>query len=85
MLQMGGKQRPEGYEEPRDGQLSGGTWCEQDWWCGWRALWVLSRKSFVVQPLSHVCLFVTLWTAAHQASLSFTTPGACSNSCPLSW
>ena len=26
----------------------------------------------VVQSLSHVWLFVTLWTAAHQASLSFT-------------
>ena len=27
---------------------------------------------FVVQLLSHVQLFVTLWTSAHQASLSFT-------------
>ena len=27
---------------------------------------------FVVQSLSHVRLFVTPWTAAHQASLSFT-------------
>ena len=27
----------------------------------------------VVQPLSHVRLFVTPWTAAHQSSLSFTT------------
>ena len=26
----------------------------------------------VVQSLSHVLLFVTPWTAAHQASLSFT-------------
>ena len=26
----------------------------------------------LVQPLSHVRLFVTLWTAARQASLSFT-------------
>ena len=26
----------------------------------------------IVQLLSHVQLFVTLWTAAHQASLSFT-------------
>ena len=71
MLQTGSKQRPEGYEELRDGQLSGGIWCEQDWGCGWRALWVLSRKSFVVQSLSHVHLFVTPWTAAHQASVSF--------------
>ena len=28
----------------------------------------------VVQPLSHVQLFVTPWTAARQASLSFTIP-----------
>ena len=26
----------------------------------------------VVQPFSHVCLFVTPWTTAHQGSLSFT-------------
>ena len=26
----------------------------------------------IVQSLSHVQLFGTLWTAAHQASLSFT-------------
>ena len=38
----------------------------------------------VVQLLSHVSLFVTPWTAPHQASLSFTSPGACSNSCPSS-
>ena len=29
-------------------------------------------KDVVVQPLSHVWLFATPWTAAHQASLSFT-------------
>ena len=28
--------------------------------------------AFSIQSLSHVQLFVTLWTAAHQASLSFT-------------
>ena len=28
--------------------------------------------------------FATSWTAAHQASLSFTSPGVCSNSHPLS-
>ena len=38
-----------------------------------------------VQSLSHVQLFVTPWTAACQAFLSIQTPGACSNSCPLSW
>ena len=37
-----------------------------------------------VQSLSRVRLFATPWTAAHQASLSITTPGAYSNSCPLS-
>ena len=36
----------------------------------------------VVQSLSHVQHFLTPWTSAHQASLS---PGACSNSCLLSW
>ena len=55
------------------GVLSGGAWCEQDWGCGWRALWVWSRTSFVVQPLSPVRLFLTPWAAAHQASLSFTS------------
>ena len=39
----------------------------------------------LVQSLSCVWLFVTPCTAAHQASLPFTTPGAYSNSCPLSW
>ena len=38
-----------------------------------------------VQSLSSVWLFATLWTAAHKASLSIPTPGACSNSCPSSW
>ena len=37
----------------------------------------------VVQPLSHVQLFATPWTAARQASLSFTISRVCSDSCPL--
>ena len=37
----------------------------------------------VVQSLSHIRLFATPWTAALQANLSFITPRACSNSCPL--
>ena len=37
-----------------------------------------------VQSLSRVWLFVTPWSAAHQASLSTPTPRAYSNSCPLS-
>ena len=39
----------------------------------------------VVQSLSHAWLFVTLWTAAPQASLSFTISRNLLNSCPLSW
>ena len=34
-----------------------------------------------VQLLSHVRLFATPWTAAHQASRPSLTPRACSNSC----
>ena len=37
-----------------------------------------------VQSPSHVWLFVTPWTAAHQASLSITNSQICSNSCPSS-
>ena len=39
----------------------------------------------VVQLLSPVWLFVTPWTAACQVSCPSLIPGACSNSCPLSW
>ena len=39
----------------------------------------------VVQLLSCVQLFVTPWTAAHQASCPSPSSRACSNSCPLSW
>ena len=45
--------------------------------------WVLSPFSSV-QWLSRVQLFATPWTTARQASLSITTPGVYSNSCPLS-
>ena len=38
----------------------------------------------VVQSLSHVRLFATPWTAAHQTSLSFTVSQRLPNSCPLS-
>ena len=43
--------------------------------------YIFIGKVVVVQSLSRVRLFVTPWTVAHQASPS---PGACSNSCPLS-
>ena len=38
----------------------------------------------VIELLSCVWLFATLWTAAHQASLSFVITRVCSSSCPLS-
>ena len=37
----------------------------------------------VVQLLSHVWLFMTPWTIAHQVSLSFAISQSFSNSCPL--
>ena len=49
---------------------------------------ILSSVQFSsFQSLSCVQLFVTSWTAAHQASLSVTNSQtrACSNSCPSSW
>ena len=44
----------------------------------------LNNVVFVVQSLSHVWLLATLWTTALQTSLSFISPGVCSDSCPLS-
>ena len=38
----------------------------------WRLLMSLRKTGVVVQSPSHVRLFATPWTAAHQASLSFT-------------
>ena len=38
-----------------------------------------------VQSLSHVQLFATPWTAAHQASLSITNSQSLFKSCPSSW
>ena len=37
-----------------------------------------------VQSLSHVQLFETPWTTAHQLPCPSSTPGACSDSCPSS-
>ena len=42
------------------------------------------EKGGVVQSLGRVQLFVTPWTAAHQAPLSFTISQSWLNSCPLS-
>ena len=44
----------------------------------------LKKEFALIQLLSHVQLFATPWTVACQSSLSFTSPGTCSNSCPLS-
>ena len=41
--------------------------------------------SYMLSHFSCVQLFVTPWTAVCHASLSFTSPRVCSNSCPLSW
>ena len=38
-----------------------------------------------VQLFSHVRLFATPWTTAHQASLSITNSWGLLNSCPLGW
>ena len=46
---------------------------------------IANINTFVAQSLSHVRLFVTPWTAACQAFCPSPSPGACSNSCPLSW
>ena len=45
----------------------------------------LSVQFSSVQSLSHVQLFAIPWITACQASLSITTPGVHSNSCPSSW
>ena len=52
--------------------------------CAQNTAWYLLLSWVVVQSFSRVWLFVTLWTAARQASLSFTISRRCSNSCPLS-
>ena len=54
----------------------------------WTHGWTLMHWNFKcpssVQSLSHVRLFAIPWISASQASMSITTPGACSNSCPSS-
>ena len=46
---------------------------------------IANINTFVAQSLSHVRLFLTPWTAACQVFCPSPSPGACSNSCPLSW
>ena len=45
---------------------------------------LLFSNNMSVQLLSHVWLFPTPWTAAHQASLFITNSQSSPNSCPLS-
>ena len=53
--------------------------------CCFKLSWTLVTLVFVVvQLLSRVWLFVTPWTAAHQASLSITNSRSLLVSCPLS-
>ena len=40
---------------------------------------------YQLSSVTQFCLFVTLWTAALQASLSITNSWCLPNSCPLSW
>ena len=57
--------------------------------CSWQLpsnkWWNFSWEHSSVQLLSCVPLFATLWTAAHQVSLSITNSWSYSNSCPLNW
>ena len=47
--------------------------------------WVWKKLLFVIQSLSHVWLFVTLWTADARLPCSSLSPNIYSNLCPLSW
>ena len=69
------------------------TWLHKSKLSYWSSFQTYTLKGFsrifldivaVVQLLSCVCLFVTAWIAARQASLSFTVFQRFSNSCPLS-
>ena len=46
--------------------------------------WMDKEGIVVVQSLSCVWLFATPWTVAHQAALSSSISGVCSNSCLMS-
>ena len=48
-----------------------------------KSLWL--ARIVVVQLITHVRLFVTPWTATHQASCPSLSPGVCSNLCPFNW
>ena len=48
-------------------------WCNTSCYLVLFDCWIIFQVAVIVQLLSHVRLFVTPWTAACQASLSFTT------------
>ena len=57
----------------------------KEFWVFWRSINPFSSVQFSsFQSLSHVCLFVTPWIAACQASCPSPTTGVYSNSCPSS-
>ena len=51
----------------------------------WRLIPCMANQFSSVQSFSHVQLFVTPWTAAHQTPLLSPTPRVHPNPCPLSW
>ena len=59
------------------------TWAGLQNHC-WGQDFFMSTLAVVVQSLSHVWLSATPWTAAHRLPCPSLSPGACSNSCPLS-
>ena len=61
----------------------GSMWREKNMSC--EKIMLCENMFNSVQSLSHVGLFATPWTAAHQASLSITNSRACSDSYPSSW
>ena len=56
-------------------------------WCRVKlGVWVPRTATYIIVIVHSVASdSATPWTAAHQVSLSFLPPGACLNSCPLSW
>ena len=64
---------------------NGETEARRSWVSGPGLIWFVTIINFyhiVVQSLSHAWLFVTPWTAACQASLSFTISQSLLNSYP---
>ena len=52
--------------------------------CFWYINYFIKSIVVAVQSLSHVQHFATPWMAARPDSIPSPSPGACSNSCPLS-